>query len=115
VFESLVRPTYIHHSQQSSPTHIHAYPRGKKLAKKKAVSKIHISEHVLIPKHTKLSDKDKKALFEKYNISVTQLPKISLEDPAIRNLGVKIGDVIKITRKSITAGESFFYRGVVDV
>ena len=34
---------------------------------------------------------------------------------ALVNLGVKPGDMIRITRKSATAGESFYYRYVIEV
>ena len=69
--------------------------------------------HVLIPEHTKLSEKDKKELFESYKITFHQLPKIFKTDPAISHLEVKPGDVVKIKRPSLTAKESIFYRGVV--
>ena len=69
-------------------------------------------QHVLVPKHEKISDKDKAALFEQYQISEKDLPKIPITDPAIRHLDLKVGDVIKITRTSPTAGHVYFYRGV---
>ncbi|MBW2981309.1 DNA-directed RNA polymerase subunit H [Candidatus Woesearchaeota archaeon] len=75
--------------------------------------KIVIKNHVLMPKHEKLSEKDKKELFEKYHIGLKELPKIKKDDPAIASLNVSVGDVIKITRPSPTAGESIFYRGVI--
>jgi DNA-directed RNA polymerase subunit H len=71
-------------------------------------------QHVLIPEHSKLSEKEKKELFEKYNIDLKELPKISIKDPAIRHLEVKERDIIKIVRKSMTAGTTVFYRGVVN-
>ncbi|MBS1266949.1 MAG: DNA-directed RNA polymerase subunit H [Candidatus Woesearchaeota archaeon] len=70
--------------------------------------------HDLVPKHELLSKKDTKKLLEKYNITLLQFPKISKDDPAIAHLDVKILDLIKITRKSPTAGKSTFYRVVVD-
>lgn len=79
-----------------------------------ARKKIDISNHVLVPKHTKLSEKDKKSLLEKYNISFNKLPKIMVSDPGLAKLGAKVGDVIKIDRPSITAGKTVFYRGVVN-
>ena len=77
--------------------------------------KIDVTKHVLVPKHTKLSDKDKKALLGKYRITSKELPKIRKTDPAILGLQAKEGDVIKILRSSATAGEAVFYRGVVRV
>lgn len=77
--------------------------------------KFKADEHLLIPKHIKLSETQKEKLLEKYNISVKELPKILKTDPAIISLNAKPGDVIKITRKSPTASEAAFYRVVVDV
>lgn len=73
-----------------------------------------IEEHVLIPKHTKLSQKAKEDLLEKYGIKDQQLPKIIINDPAIMKLDPKVGDVIKIIRKTRTAGTSEFYRVVIN-
>lgn len=78
-----------------------------------AKPEIDLTKHVLIPKHTKLSEKEKQELFEKYGVSIKELPKISKDDPAIANLDIKPSDVIKILRKSPISGESIFYRGVV--
>ena len=71
-------------------------------------------QHVLVPKHEKLSDKDAKELFERYHTTLKEMPKISSQDPALTGMAVKQGDIIRITRKSYTAGETVFYRGVVD-
>lgn len=72
-----------------------------------------IVTHELVSKHTLLSEKEKKALFEQYNISLSELPKIHAPDAAIQHLKAKPGDVIKIVRKSPTAGEAAYYRGVI--
>ncbi len=77
--------------------------------------KFKLDKHSLIPKHSKLSDNQKEKLLENYNISIKELPRIAKTDPAIIPLGVKPGDVIKITRKSQTASEAIFYRVVIDV
>jgi DNA-directed RNA polymerase subunit H len=71
--------------------------------------------HELVPEHSKLSDKEKKGLLENYQITPKELPKMRKNDPAIEHLNVKEGDIVKITRKSKTAGESIFYRGVINV
>jgi len=82
------------------------------MARKKK-KKANVGNHELIPKHKKLSKKKKKELFEKYNISLRELPKITKDDPAIAKLDAEEGDVIKITRKSETAGKTVYYRGVI--
>jgi len=77
--------------------------------------KFKADKHLLIPKHSKLNDKQKEKLLEQYDVSQKELPKILKSDSAIQALNVKPGDVIRITRDSMTAGESIFYRVVVDV
>lgn len=84
------------------------------MAAKKAKKQVDVSAHVLIPKHSKVSEKEKKELFEKYHINVTHLPRINLSDPVLFGLGVKPGDVVKIERPSPTAKNTVFYRGVAD-
>jgi len=69
-------------------------------------------EHQLVPKHVILSESERDELLKKYGITMQQLPKIVLSDPVIMALNGKIGDVIKIIRKSQTAGESIYYRVV---
>ena len=73
-----------------------------------------IAKHVLVPKHSKLGENKVKELLDKYNISKIQLPKITIKDPAIAHLNSKIGDVIKIERKSLTSGNSIYYRVVTE-
>lgn len=64
--------------------------------------------HVLQPKHTKLKQEEITKLLNNYNISLTQLPKISKEDSAIFDLNPELGDVIKIERKSEKYSEDYF-------
>lgn len=80
-------------------------------SKKKFIAK----KHVLMPKHTKLSDKEIQKLFSTYKITFSELPKIMKNDPALHELDAKEGDVIKIVRKSVTSGTSTYYRGVTNV
>lgn len=70
--------------------------------------------HVLVPKHEKISEEQKQALLERYNITIKELPKIDINDPGIRHLDAQPGDIIKITRSSPTAGTTTFYRGVMN-
>ncbi len=74
-----------------------------------------VPDHVYVPKHEIISKKDAEEVLKKYNCKPTELPLIFVNDPAILGLGVKPGDMIKITRKSPTAGESYYYRYVVEV
>ena len=77
--------------------------------------KFKVDKHILTPKHTKLSEKEKTQLLEKYHVTSKEMPKIFKTDSAIKELDAKLGDIIRIMRKSPTAGESYFYRVVSDV
>jgi DNA-directed RNA polymerase subunit H len=70
-------------------------------------------EHELVPKHEILPKEEKAELLRKYRIKPYQMPHIKMADPVIRLIGAKRGDIIKITRKSQTAGRSVVYRYVV--
>jgi DNA-directed RNA polymerase subunit H len=83
------------------------------MAAKKKEEVTTIIEHVLVPKHEKISQAEAKKVLEDYNISLQELPKILSTDPGIRHLGAKTGDIIKITRDSKSSGEAVFYRTVV--
>ena len=72
-------------------------------------------DHIYVPKHEIISKKEAEEVLEKYHCQPTELPLIMANDPAIVGLGVKPGDMIKVIRNSATAGESFYYRYVVEV
>ncbi len=73
-----------------------------------------ILSHKLVPKHEILSKEEAKKVIEKYaGGDRYKLPYIKRTDPVVKALGAKPGDVIKITRKSPTAGESVYYRLVI--
>ena len=71
-------------------------------------------KHELVPLHEKISSEEKEKLLKEININFKDLPKIYRSDPAISEMDVKPGDVIKVMRKSGTAKETVFYRGVID-
>ena len=73
-----------------------------------------VPDHVYVPKHEIMNKKDAQKVLDEFNCKPTELPLIFITDPAILELGVKPGDMIKITRKSGTAGESIYYRYVVE-
>jgi len=74
-----------------------------------------VPDHVYVPKHEIINKKEAQDVLKQFNCKPTELPLIFVSDPAIMGLGVKPGDMIKITRKSATAGESTYYRYVVEV
>lgn len=70
-----------------------------------------ILEHSYVPMHEILSDDDAKKVMKKYNISdVSQFPSISRYDPVAQAIGMRPGQICKITRSSRTAIESEFFR-----
>jgi DNA-directed RNA polymerase subunit H len=83
------------------------------LATKK--SHVLVPDHVYVPKHEIMTKKEAEEVLKKFNCKPTEMPLIFSNDPAIIGLGVKPGDMIKITRNSSTAGESIYYRYAVEV
>lgn len=68
--------------------------------------------HALQPKHIKLKQEDVEKLLTDLNISLAQLPKIKITDPALPE-GTEISDVFKIER--IIDGEKYDYYRVVTI
>jgi len=72
-----------------------------------------IFTHELVPEHVICPEEELKDLLIKYNIQRRQLPKILISDPAVKAIGAKPGQVVKIFRESDISGESIAYRLVV--
>jgi DNA-directed RNA polymerase subunit H (RpoH/RPB5) len=72
---------------------------------------INILDHEYVPKHELITEGDFKQLKTQYNLnSRYQLPIIYRHDPVSKCLGIRPGEVVKITRPSVTAGEYTCYR-----
>lgn len=73
-----------------------------------------ITNHIYQPRHEIIGRKEAEDVLRKYNAKPSQLPYILIEDKGLEGLEVRPGDIIKITRKSPTAGQSVYYRYVVE-
>ena len=69
-----------------------------------------ILNHEFVPEHIIINQEERKELLEKYNIKPENLPKILINDPVVKALKAKEGNILKIIRKSVTAGNSLYYR-----
>jgi DNA-directed RNA polymerase subunit H len=72
-----------------------------------------LREHDFIPEHKVLKDSETRELFKIYKINSKKLPKILSKDPMIKALGAKVGDIIRMERRSPTVGDAEYYRVVV--
>ena len=94
---------------------------AKQVAKKKRIELLpktfpvfDIFEHKLVPKHEILTQEEREKVLAEYRVKPYQLPQIKASDPAVKAIGAKPGDILRITRKSQTAGEHVAYRFVVE-
>ncbi len=74
--------------------------------------------HILVSEHHLLSEEETEQVLSQLKVERDKLPKIKLDDPAIQYLAsihgeIKEGSVVKIIRKSETAGEFVVYRLVI--
>ncbi|MBY8998061.1 MAG: DNA-directed RNA polymerase subunit H [Candidatus Thorarchaeota archaeon] len=96
-------------------------PASKKFAKESRVELVDggyasfdLFEHELVPPHIIAADDEIQLVLDHYGIEKNKLPRIRRDDPAVKVLGARPGQVIRIERDSLTAGTSFYYRLVVD-
>lgn len=73
-----------------------------------------ITNHIYQPKHEILQRHEAESVLSRYNTKPSQLPYILVKDKGLEGLDARPGDIIRITRKSQTSGESVYYRYVVD-
>jgi DNA-directed RNA polymerase subunit H len=96
----------------------HAVKQGAKKRKVELLLKsfpvFDIFEHALVPRHEILSEKERQQLLDKYKVKPYQMPQIGSTDPAVKAIGAKPGNVLRVIRRSSTAGEHIAYRYVVE-
>ena len=83
------------------------------------MSRFEVMNHILVPEHRLLTPKEAEDVLKKYSISIEELPKIRRSDACVRSLELRVGEIprgsiIKIVRRSETAGISYAYRLVID-
>ena len=90
-------------------------------AKKKGIELIprifpsfNIFDHEFVPKHEIITEEERKKLLAEYKVHPYQLPEIKASDPAITAIGARLGDIVRIVRKSPTAGKYIAYRYVLE-
>ncbi len=82
------------------------------------MGKFNVLEHELVPEHYLVSEEEEEEILKELGVRKDQLPKIKKSDAVLRVLERKyghipIGSLIKIVRKSPTAGKIVVYRVVV--
>jgi DNA-directed RNA polymerase subunit H len=97
----------------------HAVKQGAKKKKIELLPKtfpaFDLFEHALVPKHEMLEPEEKEQLLARLRVHPYQLPQISSSDPAVKAIGAKPGDILRIIRdKSPTAGTHIAYRYVIE-
>ncbi len=93
----------------------------KQSAKKKGIELLprtfpvfDLFEHKLVPKHEILTQKEVEQLLAEYRVQPYQLPQIKASDPSVKAIDANPGDVLRVIRKSPTAGIHIAYRYVVE-
>lgn len=73
-----------------------------------------VLKHEYVPRHEVLTDEEVEEVLDEYDITREKLPRIQNTDPGALSVRARPGDVLKITRKSETAGEAIAYRLCVE-
>lgn len=74
---------------------------------------VNITHHELVPHHTPLSDSEVREVLEAHSLEKNMLPRMLVSDPVAVYFGLERGRVVKISRKSESAGKYVTYRQVV--
>lgn len=72
-----------------------------------------ILEHRLVPEHRVLSLEEAMEVLKRLGAKPWELPQISVNDPVVRILGARPGDILEIKRRDHSGNPSIAYRIVV--
>lgn len=74
-----------------------------------------VTRHSLTPKHFPLSNTETAAFLKEKALTMVQLPRMLLSDPAAQYFGLRRGQVVKIARNSLESGgaEHLMYRQII--
>ena len=73
-----------------------------------------IQQHFIVPLHEVVPKSKVEQILAKYGIdSLEKLPGIAGDDPVVDELKAVKGDLLRIIRKSPTAGETIYFRVVL--
>jgi DNA-directed RNA polymerase subunit H len=80
--------------------------------------KFNVLEHELVPEHYLVPEEEEEDILSQLGVKKENIPKIRKSDAVLRVLErkyghIKVGSLIKIVRKSPTAGRVVVYRVVV--
>jgi DNA-directed RNA polymerase I, II, and III subunit RPABC1 len=70
------------------------------------------TKHRLVPKHTLLTEQEKRDILQTYDCKDTQIPRMVTTDYVCKYFGAKVGDMFKIERPSPSSGFYITYRVV---
>ena len=77
------------------------------------MTRLNVLLHEMVPDHQIMTPEEVSDLLQSFDINEDQLPKIYHDDPAVKACKAVPVNVLRITRKSQTAGEATAYRLVV--
>jgi DNA-directed RNA polymerase subunit H (RpoH/RPB5) len=76
-----------------------------------SILQFNVLEHTLVPEHIKLSQDEIKTVKKKYNIlDNSNFPTISRFDAVAKSIGLRPGEICKITRPSKISIDSIYFR-----
>ncbi|MCK5176430.1 MAG: hypothetical protein KAQ92_01775 [Candidatus Aenigmarchaeota archaeon] len=71
-------------------------------------------QHIFIPKHRILNEKEVIDLLKKLDVTKEKLPKIFTTDAGLKNIKIKKGDIVEIERKGHLLMKTKYWRLAVE-